>query len=220
MCRKRMYRCRVCPHSHTLFFNYNGFDMQNMDFYEGRNIRCMTPQYEKVDTEFFSKTSKVHEIEQERTRKKAVRLLSFITALIIISFTTGMVMGIKFAGGAERQIIDENTYNAVTNISTRLSDIVKEAGSSTAKPADMVYPKNEFPFVILVGKDYNESEFKPVARYLSTKGHTVIVSKNENNYRLFTGPYKTENDARKALTEISLYKEDPFPANAQIIKRN
>lgn len=180
----------------------------------------MAPQYEKIDTEFFSRTSKVHDMEMERTRKKAVRLLSFVTALIIISFTTGLVMGIKFAGDAERKIVDESTYNAVTNISTRLSDMVKEAGSASAKPADMVYPKSDFPYVILVGKDYNEIEFKPVAQYLSSKGHTVIVSKNEGNYRLFTGPYKTEGDARKALSEISLYKEDPFPANAQIIKRN
>jgi preprotein translocase subunit SecF len=180
----------------------------------------MAPQFEKFDTEFFSKNSKVQEIEQERTRKKAVRLLTFITGLIIISFTTGLVMGIKFAGGAERKIVDENTYNAVSNISTRLSDIVKDASSSIPKPADKVYPKNEFPFVIMVGKDYDENSFKPVARYLSSKGHTVIVSKTEKNYRLYTGPYKTESDARKTLSEISLYKDDPFPANAQIIRRN
>lgn len=194
--------------------------MQNMDFYEGRNIRCMAPQFEKYDTEFFSKNSKVQEIEQERTRKKAVRLLTFITGLIIISFTIGLVMGLKFAGGAEKKIVDENTYNAVSNISTKLTDMVKDASSSIPKPADKVYPKNEFPFVIMVGKDYDETGFKPVARYLSSKGHTVIVSQNEKNYRLYTGPYKTEADARKKLAEISLYKDDPFPANAQIIRRN
>lgn len=180
----------------------------------------MAPQFEKIDTEYFSKTSKVHEIEQERTGKKAVRLLTFITGLIIISFTTGLVMGIKFAGGAEQQIVDDSTYNAVSNISTRLTDMVKDASSSISKPADKVYPKDEFPYVIMVGKDFNENRFKPVAQYLSSKGHTVIVSKHESSYRLYTGPYKTETDARKALAEISLYKDDPFPANAQIIKRN
>lgn len=180
----------------------------------------MAPQFEKFDTEFFSKTSKVQEIEQERTRKKAVRLLTLITGLIIISFTIGLVMGIKFAGGAERKIVDENTYNAVSNISTRLTDMVKDASSSISKPADKVYPKTEFPFVIMVGKDFDATSFKPVAQYLSSKGHTVIVSQNENSFRLYTGPYKTEADARKALSEISLYKDDPFPANAQIIKRN
>jgi hypothetical protein len=180
----------------------------------------MAPQFEKYDTEFFSKNSKVQEIEQERTRKKAVRLLTFITGLIIISFTIGLVMGLKFAGGAEKKIVDANTYNAVSNISTRLTDMVKEASSSIPKPADKVYPKNEFPFVIMVGKGYDENSFKPVAQYLSSKGHTVIVSKTEKNYRLYTGPYKTESDARKKLAEISLYKDDPFPANAQIIRRN
>lgn len=194
--------------------------MQNMDFYEGRNIRCTAPQFEKFDTEFFSKSSKVLEIEQERTRKKAVRLLTFITGLIIISFTIGLVMGIKFAGGAERKIVDENTYNAVSNISSKLTDMVKDVSTGISKPADKVYPKNEFPYVIMVGKDFDETRFKPVAQYLSGKGHTVIVSKNETGYRLYTGPYKVETDARKALAEISLYKDDPFPANAQIIKRN
>jgi hypothetical protein len=189
-----------------------------MDFYDGRHLRDLPPQFDKFDTEYFARTSGSAERENEHSRKKATRLITIIGALIIISFTTGLVLGIKFAGGADRKIVDEHTLSAMNNIGDKMSDIVKDV-TGNAKPANQIYPKIEYPFVIQLGKEYSEADLKPVAQFLSSKGHTVIVSKNNQNFKIFTGPYKSESDARKSLSEISLYKQYAISTNAQIIKR-
>jgi len=192
--------------------------MQNMDFYDGRHLRDLPPQFDKFDTEYFSRTSGSVERENDKSRKKATRIITMIAALIIISFTTGLIIGIKFAGGAERKIVDDHTLSAMNNLGERMSDAVKDV-TGNSKPANQIYPKVEYPFVIQLGKEYNEADLKPVAQFLSSKGHTVIVSKNNQNFKIFTGPYKTESDARKSLSEISLYKQYAIATNAQIIKR-
>jgi preprotein translocase subunit SecF len=192
--------------------------MQNMDFYDGRHLRDLPPQFDKFDTEFFSRTSGSVERENEKARKKATKMITLIVGMVIVSFTTGLVLGIKFAGGAERKIVDDRTLNAMNNIGEKMSEAVKDI-TGNAKPANQIYPKVEYPFVIQLGKEYSETDLKPVAQFLSSKGHTVIVSKNEQNFKIFTGPYKTEIDARKSLSEISLYKQYAIATNAQIIKR-
>ncbi len=196
----------------------DGFTMQNMDFYDGGHIRNMPPQFEKAEPEFFSRSTRTMEKEVEQSRKKATRLLTIITALIIVSFTAGLVIGIKFAGGSDRKIVDDETFNAMNNFGAKVTKLVKDVNFST-KPANQIYPKGEYPFVIQLGSEYQDKEFKSVARFLSTRGHTVIVSKDKKNYRIFTGPYKTEAEAKKSLTEISLYKQYAISTNAQIIKR-
>jgi hypothetical protein len=192
--------------------------MQNMDFYDGRHLRDLPPQFDKFDPEYFSRTAGSLERENEKSRKKATRTITFITVLIIIAFTAGLVIGIKFAGGSDRKIMDDHTFNIMNNIGGKMSDVVKDV-TGNAKPANHIYPKAEYPFVIQLGKEYNEADLKPVAQFLSGKGHTVIVSKNNQVYKIFTGPYKTESDARKSLSEISLYKQYAISTNAQIIKR-
>lgn len=192
--------------------------MQNMDFYDGRNLRNVPPQFDKADPEYFSRATRSIEKEYDRNHKKAVRLLTIITALIILAFTTGLVVGIKFAGGADRKIVDDKTYNTMNNISSKMSDFVKDLAGSN-KQANKLYPKEEYPFVIQLGKEYNETDTKTVAQFLSSKGHTVIVSQNKENFKIYTGPYKTETEARRTLSEISLYKQSAFSGNAQIIKR-
>jgi len=189
-----------------------------MDFYDGRHLRDLPPQFDKFDTEFFSRTAGSADRENEKSRKKATKIITIVAALIMISFTAGLVIGIKFAGGAERKIMDDHTLNAMNNIGDKMSAIVKDV-TGNSKPANQIYPKVEFPFVIQLGKEYSEADLKPVAQFLSSKGHTVIVSKNNLNFKIFTGPYKTESDARKSLSEISLYKQYAIATNAQIIKR-
>jgi len=192
--------------------------MQNMDFYEGRHLRDLPPQFDKFDTEYFSNTAGIVERENEKSRKKATKIITFVAALIIISFTTGLVIGIKFAGGADRKIVDDHTLSAMNNIGDKMSSIMKDV-TGNSRPVNQIYPKMEYPFVIQLGKEYNEADLKPVAQFLSSKGHTVIVSRNNQNFKIFTGPYKTESDARKSLSEISLYKQYAISTNAQIIKR-
>lgn len=192
--------------------------MQNMDFYDGRNQRNMPPQYDKTDPEYFSRVTRSMDREYDKNHTRATRLLTLITALIILSFTTGLAVGIKFAGGSDKKIVDEKTSNAISNISSKMSGFVKDL-TGNSKQTNKLYPKEEYPFVIQLGKEYNEADTKTVAQFLSGKGHTVIVSQNRDNFRVYTGPYKTEGEARKILSEISLYKQYAISANAQIIKR-
>jgi len=192
--------------------------MQNMDFYDGRHLRNIPPQFDKSDPEYFSKTTRSMEKEYDRNRTRASRLLTLIGALVILSFTTGLAVGIKFAGGSEKKLVDDTTYNTMNSISEKMSEMVKDF-SGQNKQANKIYPKSEFPFVIQLGREYNESETRNVAQFLSSKGHTVIVSQNDDNFRIFTGPYKTETEAKRILSEISLYKHYAISANAQIIKR-
>jgi hypothetical protein len=169
--------------------------------------------------EFFSKNSGIKERESEKSHKRATKIITLIGALIIISFTTGLVVGIKFASGGERKIVDEHTLNAMNSIGERVSDTVRDL-KSNLKPTNQVYPINEYPFAIQLAKEYNKIDIISVAQFLSSKGHTVIaMPQNNQNYKIFTGPYKTEADAKKSLSEISLYKQYSISANAQIIKR-
>jgi len=195
--------------------------MQNIDLYEGRHLRDYPPQfdrYDKFDMEYFSKNAGISERDSERSHKRATRIITIIGALIIISFTTGLAVGIKFGSGGERKIVDEHTLNAVNSIGGKVFDTVRDIRSNS-KPTSKIYPPNEFPFVIQLGKEYSEADLKQVAQFLSSKGHTVIVLKSNQNYKVFTGPYKTEADAKKSLSEISLYKQHSISTNAQIIKR-
>jgi hypothetical protein len=195
--------------------------MQNIDLYEGRYPRDYPPQfdkYDKFDAEYFSRNAGFTERESEKSHKRASKIITLIGALIIISFTTGLVVGIKFGSGGERKIVDEHTLNAVNSIGERVFDTVRDIRSNS-KPTNKVYPPKEYPFAIQLSKEYNETDLKPVAQFLSSKGHMVIVVKNNQNFKIFTGPYKTEADAKKSLSEISLYKQHDISTNAQIIKR-
>jgi len=195
--------------------------MQNIDLYEGRHLREYPPQfdrYDKFDMEYFSKKPGISERESERSHKRATKIITFIGALIIISFTAGLAVGIKFGSGGERKIVDEHTLNAVNSIGEKVFDTVKDI-KSNLKPTNQAYPSNEYPFAIQLAKEYSEADLKPVTQFLSSKGHRVIVAKSNQNFKVFTGPYKNEADAKKSLSEISLYKQHEFSANAQIIKR-
>jgi len=193
--------------------------MQNMDFYDGKHMRDISPQFDRMDPEYFSRTSPGPEREPQCNEKRAVRILTVIAALVIMAFTTGLVVGIKFAGGADKKLVDDQTFNAVNNFGQKVSNLVKDI-NITNKPADKLYPKKDYPYVIKLDNKFRQSDFKSVASYLSSKGHTVIVSKSDkNNYRLYTGPYKTEDEAKQNLSKLSAYKEYALHDQARIIKR-
>ncbi len=192
--------------------------MQNMDFYNGRHMRDISPQFDRMDPEFFSRTTQGAEKDGHNTQKKAIRILTAIAALVIVAFTTGLVVGIKFAGGANKKIVDDQTYNAVNNLGEKVSKLVKDININN-KPADKLYPKKDYPYVIKLDNKFKQADFKSVANYLSSRGHTVIVSRSDNDYRLFTGPYRTEDEAKKNLDKFSAYKEYALHDQAKIIKR-
>ena len=195
--------------------------MQNIDLYEGRHLRNFPPQfgnYDKFDMEYFSKNTSVAERDSEKSHNRAAKIITLIVALIIISFTTGIGVGIKFASGGEKNLVDEHTLNTMNSIGGKVFGTIKDLKTNIT-PANKVYPKNEYPYVIQLSKEYNEADLKQAAQFLNSKGHTVIVLKNNQNFKIFTGPYKTEADAKKSFSEISLYKQYDVSTNAKIVKR-
>lgn len=226
--------------------------MQNIDFYSGTNSSFRQPEFSTHDPEYFSKISKLQEKKIAQTHKKASRLLAIIIGLCIISFTAGLVTGIKFTGGADKEIVDNDTKNAVSNLKTRVSgmmhttsegnqvstdskpdtvsnsnantqvnDEVKSATTSTeAKPkAGETFPISEYPFVIRVNKEYTPRQSQDIAKYLSGKGHTVIISKQNDLHKIYIGPYKSQNLAEQAVKKIQNYTDNYWNINISLIKR-
>ena len=118
--------------------------MQNMDFYNGKSYRNGKSISGGNGTENW--TAKKNSKEEMRSRKKASRIIFLIAAMCIISFTTGLAIGIKFAGGAERKIVDEKTFKAVLGLGSRMSSMFDK--KSTEKFKQEKFPRDEFPFVI------------------------------------------------------------------------
>jgi hypothetical protein len=193
--------------------------MQNIDFYERKNIRVVPPQFnDTFDPEYFPRVAQNTPREVERVRKRASRTFFFITALCIISFTAGIVIGIKFTGGAQREIVDKKTYNAVADIGKNFSLLAGEKQPEQS-PRENLFPKKSYPFVIRVNDDHDQDTSRKIANFLSHRGHTVILSKNKSLYRIYVGPYRTETDAEEALKKISGYKKYSLAENTRIIKR-
>ncbi|MBN2158858.1 MAG: SPOR domain-containing protein [Spirochaetes bacterium] len=128
------------------------------------------------------------------------------------------MIGIKFSGGTQREIMDKKTFNAVTDISKKLSIFSEE---KKAEPAsrENPFPKNTYPYVIRVNDEHDYAMSQKIAGLLSERGHTVILSKNNGRYRIYIGPYKSETDAREALEKISDYKKYSLAEKTRIIKR-
>lgn len=192
--------------------------MQNMDFYSGKSFHVPEQSFGRQDPEYFARMSKFHAKEENRMRKKASRIIFIIAALCIISFTTGLAIGIKFAGGKERHIVDERTFNAVKDIGTKVSDIFNKKNNE--KFTTEQFPRNTYPYVIKVGGSYDYSDSQKIANFLSVNGHTVIISKNNNRYNLFTGPYRDQEKAESILKKFSKYKKFSLASSAMILKRN
>ena len=194
--------------------------MQNIDYYSGKNIRDISPQINTQDPEYFTRLASMQFKEDEKNKRRANRMISFIIALCIVSFTLGLVVGIKFASGSKKEIIDEGTRNAVSNIGNKVSKFINkdsmEKGSSLNK---RLFPLEEFPYVIRVGKQFSKARSQEVANYLSNKGHTVIISKNNKIYRIYIGPYRNHSEAEISLKNISSYSSNRFFSNLGIFKR-
>jgi preprotein translocase subunit SecF len=191
--------------------------MQNMDFYNGNNFHEPEKSFGRQDPEYFARMTKFHAKEDNRMRKKASRIIFIIAALCIISFTTGLAIGIKFAGGKERQIVDEKTFNAVKGIGTKVSGMFNRKNSE--KFTTEQFPRDKYPYVIKVGASYDYSDSQKIANFLSVNGHTVIISKNNNRYSLFTGPYRNQDKAENILKKFNSYNQFSLASAAKILKR-
>lgn len=193
--------------------------MQNIDFYERKNIRIAPPQFnDSYDPEYLPRMAQHTPREIERVRRKASRTFFLITSLCIISFTAGIFIGIKFTAGAQREIVDKKTFNAVADMGNKFSLFSREKHAEPASQ-EKPFPKDSYPYVIKVSDEYDYSMSQKIAGFLSRRGHTVILSKNNTLYRIYVGPYKTGHDAQEALKKISSYNKYSLAENTRIIKR-
>ena len=51
------------------------------------------------------------------------------------------------------------------------------------------------------------------------KGHTMVISKYEQNFRLYAGPFRTKESAELSLQKIKGYNDSRWQNNAVILKR-
>jgi hypothetical protein len=192
--------------------------MQNIDFYERKNIRVVHPQPYALDPEYYPRMAHNSHREIERIRKKATRAFFLISSLCILSFTIGIIIGIKFSGGAQREIVDTKTFNAMTEIGNKFSNLINEKTVKSPEKENP-FPKKSYPFVIKIRSQYDNASSQKIAAFLSRKGHTVILTKFNDKFRIYIGPYKNAGDAEAALKKISTYKKYSLAENTRIIKR-
>ena len=198
--------------------------MQDMDLYTGKQNGYFVPQFEAADPDYFSRVNETIRHDEVHSHKKATRLIAFVGALCIVSFTAGLVIGIKFAGGADKPLVDPHTKQAVSTLGQRVAGIPLEAPENTeaADPgvsAKQNYSKAEFPWVIRIGNEYSKDRAVELANVLSVKGHNMIVSKFEQNYRIYAGPFKTRESSELSLQKIKGYHDNRWQNNAVILKR-
>jgi hypothetical protein len=196
--------------------------MQDMDLYTGKQSSFFVPQFDTADPDYFTRSGETREHDAVKSHKKATRLIAFVAALCIISFTTGLVTGIKFAGGKDKPLIDPHTQQAVSSLGQRVAGFQAGTPAEAAEPAvsaKQSYPKADFPWVIRIGNEYSKDRASELANVLSAKGHSMVISKYEQNFRLYAGPFKTKESAELSLQKIKGYNDSRWQNNAVILKR-
>ncbi len=191
--------------------------MQNFDFYD-RSNRQFNPQYEKYmdmpDPEYFSRLTQNHTKEQEKKQKSASRTLFFMVALCIVTFTAGLVIGLKFAGGTKYKLVDKDTMSRVSKIGKSMQSMIngKTSSNSTAKK----YPKSKYPYLIKIS-GFKKIDHSNVARYLSKKGKSkfMVVVSSKNIYIL----QKSRRSAEILFDKILDYSRYSFKGRMKILKR-
>jgi SPOR domain len=200
--------------------------MQDLDLYTGKPgplYGNSAPRFETPDPEYFMRMSEHIQHDERKGRKHATRVISFVVGLCIVAFTAGLVTGIKFAGGKDKQLIDPHTKQMISEIGkspVKSSDQSQSAEqpTQTVNTVASAYPKAEFPFVIRLGSEFSKEKADEAASLLSAKGHTVILSKNGQQYRLYSGPFRTKESSEISLQKIRSYNDSRFHQTL-IIKR-
>ena len=197
--------------------------MQDMDLYTGKQNSYFVPQMEAADPDYFNRVSDIKSNDEAKSHKKATRLIAFVAALCIVSFTVGLITGIKFAGGADKPLVDPHTRQTVSSLSQKVTGAQPAEAAEAADPSAQAnaknYPKADYPWVIRIGNEYSKDRAAELANVLSAKGHMIVISKHEQNYRLYAGPFKTKESAELSLQKIKGYNDSRWQNNAVILKR-
>ncbi len=173
--------------------------MQNIDFYSGKSNN--TPQflYNDHDTDYFSTISKPVDKGIEKSHNTANRHLVVILSLCIISFTAGLIIGLKYTNGASHEMIDPSTKQAMSQLGEKVNNFidndssikpVEEKKSNTAvaavndngiKPDDAkVSKETEFKQNQTISKTFPKNEF-PYVLQIDGK-YTLRQSKDIASY--------------------------------------
>lgn len=213
--------------------------MQNMDYYSGNSHPHLQPDFVSRDPEYFSRMTRNNADESTRKKNRATRYLVVVLGLCIVSFTTGLVVGIKFSGGKEREIVDPVTRQAVSGAYDKVSGAVRnsavedKSGVSTStkdknatkssedisKAEISSFPRNEFPFAIRIGNKYSPEHAFDIAKYLRKKGHRVVLARHNGFVRVYAGPYKTQKIAESNLNRMNYYTDHKLFHNMLILER-
>ncbi len=193
--------------------------MQNIDVYSGKEARVLNNSAILQDADNVARLEAMYRKEAYKNNKRASRMLSLIIALCIISFTIGLVMGLKFASGSQTAIVDNQTAGVLSHMRSRVTAIMKQGERGERSDAKAVFPKNEYPFVIRIGRDFNIKESKEVSQFLSNNGHTIVISQKNQRHKLFVGPYKSLTDAEGGMKILRNYRKKSWFEKAEIVKR-
>ncbi|MBN1499149.1 MAG: SPOR domain-containing protein [Spirochaetes bacterium] len=103
--------------------------MQNIDFYSGKTNT--PPQYlYNNDPDFMSTISKMSDRDHAKSHSRANRLLAVILSLCIISFTVGLLIGLKYTGGLNKEIVDPGTKQAVSQLGEKVNNFIDRNNQS------------------------------------------------------------------------------------------
>jgi len=200
--------------------------MQNFDYFSGVPDRPYNSPYETREIDLLVKNNSANFIHNgEKQKGKAGFMAFLICTLVIVSFTGGLVVGLKY-GDKDKPIIDENTQRRISNLKPKISS---NRGSSTldsnkepANSAQKSFPARDYPFAIRIAGEFDKKTTLNIAETLSEKGYTVILSQvdSSNKYRLFVGPYKTQTEAFKILKMLDANEDTKHLATMDVIRRS
>jgi hypothetical protein len=203
--------------------------MQDFDLYTGKQNNIYSPRFDTVDPEYFARMNDMVHRDETHSRARSSRLIAFVIGLSIISFTAGLVIGIKFIGGSDKPLVDPRTQKAVSDLGQKVAAIadVQQQPAVETDPADLgaptqvknAYPKAEYPFVIRVGNEFTKDKAGEFGSYLSGKGNQVIIARSDTGYRVYAGPYRSMESAEISLQKIRGYTDNRWQNNAIILKR-
>jgi len=197
--------------------------MQNIDLYSGNNNTYKMPPPVTHGADFFSKMREKTPVEQDRLSKKTSRIIFVIAALCIVTFTTGLVVGLKFAGGKNTPIVDETTSELISKGVSSVSNMINKDSGKTGS-----YPASEFPFLLRIGTSYTKDKATELANYIYVKGYVakgsvVFLPKDKENsslYNVYVGPYKSESEAKQSKQKFGADNKFTASNNINIIKRS
>ncbi|MCL1911769.1 MAG: SPOR domain-containing protein [Leptospirales bacterium] len=195
-----------------------------MDLYSGHNNNVhKMPTFTVYESDFFDRVREKPPVEQDRFGKKASRIIFIIAALCIVTFTTGLVVGLKFAGGKNTPIVDEATSELISRGVSSVSNMInRDSGRAES------YPVSEFPFLLRIGNSYSKDKATELANYAHTKGYVakgsvIFLPKEKGNsglYNIYVGPYKNEAEAKQSKQKFDTDSKFTASNNINIIKRS